>query len=169
MDFPTIEECVKFHGHMCGGVSMGYVMSRFAMEQIGAKPGDDLYCVAEFQNCMTDAVQCVTGCTAGKGNLVVKNYGKRAMTLVKSDTGEGVRVRADVTFPEGLSKEESAKWLLGLDPATICKAVPVKLEVPKKNKVTYVYCDVCQEEFAQFCGEQVGDKFCCPECAAKLQ
>lgn len=165
----AVDDCAKFHGHFCAGVTIGYVMSRFAMEQIGAKPDDDLYCVAEFQNCMTDAVQCVTGCTAGKGNLAVKNYGKRAMTLVHAATGEGVRVHVEITFPENLSKEESAKWVLTLNPAEICRAVPVKIEVPQRKQLTYVRCDNCMEEFAQFCGVQVGSQFCCPECAAKLQ
>lgn len=165
----AVEDCVKFHGHLCGGITIGYVMSRFAMEQIGAKPGDDLYCVTEFQNCMTDAVQCVTGCTAGKGNLEVKNYGKRALTLVHADTGEGVRVRVEYTFPEGLSKEECAVRVLEEDPAEICRAVPVKINVPQRKPITYVRCDNCMEEFAQFCGVQVGSQFCCPECAAKLQ
>ena len=165
----AVDDCAKFHGHICGGVPIGYVMSGFAMEQIGAQHGDDLYCVTEFQNCMTDAVQCVTGCTAGKGNLAVKNYGKRAMSLVRADTGEGVRVHVEVVFPENLSKEEGAMWVLTQNPEDICKAVPVKIEVPQRKQITYVCCDVCKEEFAQFCGEQIGSQFCCPDCAAKLK
>lgn len=167
--FPTVDECVKFHGHLCGGITTGYVMARYAMEKLGAKPGDPLYCIAEFQNCMTDAVQMVTGCTAGKGNLVVKNYGKRAMTLVSKITGEGYRVTAAFDFPKDMPKHESAMLIMNVDPETICKAVPVKVEIPEKIHANYVYCDVCKEEFADFCGEQVGDKFCCPECAAKLK
>ena len=115
MDFVTIEDCVRFHGHMCGGVAMGYVMSRFAMEQIGAAPGDPLYCRVEFQNCMTDAVQCVTGCTVGKGNLVVRPIGKRAMTLVRRDTGKGVRVTAEFDGLQGATPEESAALILAAD------------------------------------------------------
>ena len=169
MDFPTIEDCVKFHGHCCGGIALGYVLSRYAMEQIGAKPGDHLFCVAEFQNCMTDSVQCVTGCTAGKGNLVVKNYGKRALTLVKSDTGEGVRVHMTYEYDPNVPRDKSAELIMAMDPASMCKVVSVKLDVPQKNQHSYMICEECKEEFAQFCGVQVGDKFCCPECAAKLQ
>ena len=167
--FPTVEECVKFHGHLCGGITMGYVMSRFAMDKLGAKLGDPLYCIAEFQNCMTDAVQCVTGCTAGKGNLVVKDYGKRAMTLVSKITGEGYRVTAEFNFPADVPKSESAMLVMEVDPNTICKATPVKIEVPEKIHATYVFCDECKEEFAKHSGEQVGDKMLCHDCAAKLK
>ena len=91
------------------------------------------------------------------------------MTLVRGDTGEGVRVCVDVAFPENLSKEKGAMWILAQNPGDICRAVPVKIEVPRRKQITYIHCDVCKEEFAQFCGEQVGSQFCCPECAAKLQ
>lgn len=169
MNFPTIEECVRFHGHMCGGVAMGYVMARFAMDQLGAQPGDRLYCRAEFQNCMTDAVQCVTGCTAGKGNLELYPVGKRALTLVRAETGEGVRVTADFTFPEGTSKEEGAALVLAADPAQVCRAVPAKLAVPQKKHAEFIVCAACGEEFDRSCAQQTGEKYYCPDCAAKNQ
>lgn len=132
--------------------------------------------IENFYNCVTeDTVLGVIGYMPpllkqfGKGNLAVKNYGKRALTLVHAATGEGVRVHVELSFPEGLSKEESAKWVLTVDPETICKAVPVKIDVPQRKPITYVRCDNCMEEFAQFCGIQVGSRFCCPECATKLQ
>ena len=104
MDYPSIDDCVRFHGHLCGGVTLGYVMAKFAMEQISAGKEDALYCICEFQNCMTDAVQMVTGCTAGKGNLAVRPIGKRALTLIRKDTGKGVRVTAEFQFPSDVPK-----------------------------------------------------------------
>ena len=115
-------------------------MSRFAMEKLGAKRGDALYCIAEFQNCMTDAVQLVTGCTAGKGNLALRPIGKRAMTLVRRDTGEGFRVTIDFTFPGDGTKEENAMLVLREDAEKICKAVPVKIEVPSKACLIRTVC-----------------------------
>ena len=166
MERPTIQVCVDFHGHLWGGVTLGYVMSRFAMEKLGAKRGDALYCIAEFQNCMTDAVQLVTGCTAGKGNLALRPIGKRAMTLVRRDTGEGFRVTIDFTFPEDGTKEENAMLVLREDAEKICKAVPVKIEVPKKKHASFGLCAGCGEEFDLNCGTERDGKIYCPDCTA---
>ncbi|MBQ2690667.1 MAG: formylmethanofuran dehydrogenase subunit E family protein [Clostridia bacterium] len=133
MSFPTFDECVKFHGHLCGGVSMGYVLSRYAMDKLGAQPGDPLYCIAEFQNCLIDAIQCMTGCTTGKKNLVIKDEGSRAITLVNKDTGEGYHVTIDIKVPDGLSKSEASEYILAADPEAVCKAVPVKIDIPAKH------------------------------------
>ncbi len=165
----TIEDCVRFHGHMCGGIAIGFAMSRFAMEQLGAQPGERLYCRAEFQNCMTDAVQCVTGCTAGKGNLEVYPIGKRALTLVRADTGRGVRVTADIEFPEGISREESAALVLAADPASFCRAAEATLKIPQKEQSGFVRCAVCGEEFSKSCARQVGGQLYCPDCAERAQ
>ena len=169
MEFVTMEECVRFHGHLCGGVAMGYIMARYAMVQIGAKPGDPLFCQVEFQNCMTDAVQCVTGCTIGKGNLTLRPMGKRAMTLVHRDTGKGVRVTAVFDFPEGVSREESAEILLNTDPNTICRATEAELTVPARREITYGCCPVCGEEYDLSCGKTRNDQLCCPDCAAHME
>ena len=166
MAFPTIEDCIRFHGHMCGGVAIGYVMARFAMDQLGARLGDSLYCRTEFQNCMTDAVQCVTGCTIGKGNLELYPIGKRALTLVRADTGEGVRVTADFKLPEGISKAESAALILAADPTQACHAVSAKLIVPQKTHANFVVCAGCGEEFDQSYAQQTDEKYYCPDCVA---
>ena len=130
MSFPTAEECVKFHGHLCGGVTMGYVLSRYAMDKLGADRGADLYCTAEFHNCMIDAVQCVTGCTMGKKNLVIEDKGNKAMTIVWKESGEGFRVSIDIKLPEGVSKSEAVDMILASDPEQICRAEAVKICIP---------------------------------------
>lgn len=165
MDPVTMDDCIRFHGHLCGGVALGYVMSRFAMEQIGAAPGEALYCRVEFQNCMTDAVQCVTGCTTGKGNLAIHPIGKRAMTLVRRDTGRGVRVTAAFSAPPGATPEESAALILAADAATLCRATEATLEVPPRPEKRFACCPKCGEEFDLACARQVGEQLFCPDCA----
>ena len=75
------EKCVDFHGHTCGGVSLGFVLANFALDKLNAKRGDDLYARMECHNCLVDAVQCVTGCTLGKRNLEIVPGGNAALTL----------------------------------------------------------------------------------------
>lgn len=87
-------ECIKFHGHFCPGIAIGIQASRLAMKLLKAqRPGDEeLVCVAENDACGIDAVQFITGCTIGKGNLVLLDYGKQAFSFYNRKQKTGVRL-----------------------------------------------------------------------------
>jgi len=93
--FPSFEECVAFHGHACPGLAIGYRVATTAMKRLGvARPYDEeLVCVAETDACGVDAIQVITGCTAGKGNLVIHDYGKHAFSFFSRNTNRAIRVR----------------------------------------------------------------------------
>ncbi|MCQ8894197.1 MAG: FmdE family protein [Methanolinea sp.] len=92
--YTTFDECVRFHGHSCPGLATGYRVATAAMRTLGVmRPYDEeLVCIAETDACGVDAVQLVTGCTAGKGNLIIRDYGKHAFTFFSRETGRAVRV-----------------------------------------------------------------------------
>ncbi|MDI6719629.1 MAG: FmdE family protein [Methanomicrobiales archaeon] len=92
--YPSFEEVVQFHGHACPGLAGGYRAAVAAMQALGvARPYDEeLACIAETDACGVDAIQLVCGCTAGKGNLVVKDYGKHVFTVISRESGRAVRV-----------------------------------------------------------------------------
>ncbi|MBR1368933.1 formylmethanofuran dehydrogenase [Methanocalculus chunghsingensis] len=92
--YPEFEECVKFHGHSCPGLATGYRAALAAMQALGvARPYDEeLVTVAETDACGLDAIQLVTGCTAGKGNLIINDYGKHAFSFYAREKGKGVRI-----------------------------------------------------------------------------
>jgi len=93
--FPSFEECVAFHGHACPGLATGYRVATAAMKRLGvARPNDEeLVCVAETDACGVDAIQVVTGCTAGKGNLIIHDYGKHVFSFFSRNTNRAIRVR----------------------------------------------------------------------------
>ena len=126
----TIDDCVAFHGHVCGGIALGYVLAQYAMEKLGARREDALCARVECSSCPVDAVQCVTGCTAGKRTLEVADAGRTALTLVRKETGRGIRAEIAVSVPAGLSKAETLGYILSLDPAAVCRWEPAALEVP---------------------------------------
>ena len=128
----TIQDCIDFHGHTCGGVSLGFVLANFALDKLNAKRGDDLHARMECRNCLVDAVQCVTGCTVGKHNLEIVPNGTSALTLVHRETGKGIRAVISVQMPEGLTKEQAKDHILALDPASVCTWEEVTIEVPSK-------------------------------------
>lgn len=39
-----------------------------------------------------DAIQSLTGCTFGKGNLIHKDYGKNAYTFIRRSDGKAIRI-----------------------------------------------------------------------------
>lgn len=87
-------DVINFHGHSCPGVALGFRMAEAAMNTLGVNRSDDEELVAVVENdaCGVDAVQCVTGCTFGKGNLVFRDYGKHAFSLFSRLQQQGVRV-----------------------------------------------------------------------------
>ncbi len=88
------KRCESFHGHVCPGLTLGYLASRLAMNWLKENRSEDeeLVAIVETDACSADAVQVLTGCTFGKGNFLYKDYGKMALTLFSRNSGKGVRV-----------------------------------------------------------------------------
>ncbi len=91
-------DAAQMHGHFCPGLAMGVMMATTAMQMIrGNSDGlEDLLAIVETNNCVSDGIQFITGCTFGNNALIFKDYGKVAFTLTKRD-GKGIRIssRAD--------------------------------------------------------------------------
>jgi formylmethanofuran dehydrogenase subunit E len=88
------KKCADFHGHICPGLSIGYRASQRAMEWLRENRAEDeeIVAIIETNACGADAVQVLTGCTFGKGNLIFKDHGKQVLTLLSRKSGDGVRV-----------------------------------------------------------------------------
>ncbi len=91
----TVQQLIDFHGHLCPGLSMGAAAGRIALREIGPHATDEeVVCVTETDMCGVDAVQVLTGCTFGKGNLIHRDVGKNAFTFWRRSDGRAVRVVA---------------------------------------------------------------------------
>lgn len=92
-DAETLKQTVAFHGHMCPGLAMGVRAAEIALEQIGPHSTDEeVVAIVETDMCGVDAIQFLTGCTFGKGNLIHRDYGKNAYTFVRRSDGKAIRV-----------------------------------------------------------------------------
>ncbi|MER3450282.1 MAG: formylmethanofuran dehydrogenase [Chloroflexota bacterium] len=90
-----IADVVKFHGHMCPGLALGIRAAEVAWAQVGVNsPENPIIAIVETDLCPADAIQYLTGCTFGKGNLVHLDHGKNAFTFIRLREGRGVRVVA---------------------------------------------------------------------------
>lgn len=104
-----VDQVVQFHGHMCGGLALGIRAVEAGLRELGPDlPPVGLVAVVETSTCSVDAVQYLTGCTLGKGNLVQKDHGKSAFTFWRTGDTHGVRVAATPEF--GLSRAD--RWPL---------------------------------------------------------
>jgi formylmethanofuran dehydrogenase subunit E len=63
-----------------------------ALREVGSSEDEEIVAVAECDNCSVDAVQFLTGCTIGKGNLRIENLGKTAFRLYRRRDGKAVRI-----------------------------------------------------------------------------
>ena len=88
------KNCADFHGHICPGLAIGYRAARAGLDwfEEHRSVDEELVAIVETDSCSTDAIQVLTGCTFGKGNLVFKDHGKHVFTLLGRQSGDGVRV-----------------------------------------------------------------------------
>ena len=111
------EKAVAFHGHVCGGLMIGYKASLYAIELLGLtfSDGEQVVCVAENDACGVDAVQAVLGCSVGKGNLLFHMRGKQAFSFYCRGTGQSVRLVLRPK-PGRMTREESFAYYEAHEP-----------------------------------------------------
>jgi formylmethanofuran dehydrogenase subunit E len=87
-----IKETIAFHGHVCPGLSYGIRAAELCLSRLGANTADNpVVAVVETDMCGVDAIQFLTGCTFGKGNLIHRDLGKMAFSFYSRATNEGFR------------------------------------------------------------------------------
>ena len=89
----NFEDTIKFHGHACPGLAIGYRVANLALKELGLRARDEeLVAIVENNSCAVDAIQLMCGCTFGKGNLIFKDFGKQVYTFIKRQDSEAVRI-----------------------------------------------------------------------------
>jgi formylmethanofuran dehydrogenase subunit E len=108
MDF---EEVVRFHGHACPGLALGFRAARAALAVLGGKRSADeeLVAIVDNNSCAVDAIQVMLGCTFGKGNLIFRDYGKQVYTIFRRSAAEPVRLAVIWEGPPE-RPDEKAAW-----------------------------------------------------------
>jgi len=90
----SFNEAVAFHGHACPGLALGYRAAGYALQHLraGHSEDEDLVTIVENDACGVDAIQLVAGCSVGKGNLILKDYGKHAYTFIDRKSSRAIRL-----------------------------------------------------------------------------
>jgi len=81
------------HGHFCPFVAIGVKAAVRAVKELGVSSTgmEEVVAIVETNNCFSDGVQFITGCSFGNNALIYRDYGKTAFTLARR-SGEAVRI-----------------------------------------------------------------------------
>jgi formylmethanofuran dehydrogenase subunit E len=197
MNSEDFKRCVKFHGHICPGLSIGYRAAKAGMRWLEEKRAEDeeMVAIVETDACSADAVQVLTGCTFGKGNFIYRDFGKMALTLFSRGTGKGVRIsmrpEANQSDPEHMTllqkimgktatdidrkrfktlHHRRAADILGASEDALFVISPVDTKLPPKAKVEpSELCARCGESTMPSKMENVGSEKICRGCAGGKQ
>ncbi len=160
------EKCAAFHGHVCGGLMIGFKAALYAEELLKSDHSKDeqLVCISENDACGVDAIQVISGCSVGKGNLLFHITGKQAFSFYKRVTGESVRLVLKAT-PEGMSREQKFQYLQESRPADLFEVMETRLPLPERARIfTSCRCDVCGEMAGEPWIRLSGNQKLCIDC-----
>ena len=169
----TSEDLIGFHGHSCPGLAIGYRMSKAGLDFLSDSRAEDEEIVAIVENdaCGVDALQCLSGCTFGKGNLIFKDYGKQVYTLYSRKSGKGVRVVFnDRNMPENAreDKDRFINWLLTAPQEKIVSLAEAAIDEPEPARIMKsVHCEFCKESVMETRTREMEGKVACIPCAEK--
>ena len=193
----SYKEAVAFHGHACPGLALGYRAAEYALQHLRASRSEDedLVAIVENDACGVDAIQLVAGCSVGKGNLILKDFGKHAYTFIDRKSKRAIRL---VQRPEpviqridpvasalrekvmgGTATPAEQKEFHKRQAAVIKKILKmpidelfitreVKPEIPVRAKIfTSVQCASCGEMVAEHRARVRNGKFVCIPCVGE--
>ena len=186
-----IKQTTSFHGHWCPGLAIGIRAAEWVLKEMGKAPDEEIVAVVETDMCGVDAVQYLTGCTFGKGNLIYKDYGKNAFTFYRREDGKAARLvaRPDIygdigatmgklhqrMLEEVLTEEEektlrearatASRHIMDSDLEDLFEIEPAIDPVPKMARIlTPMVCEACGETVMETRTRHFGGQLLCIPC-----
>ena len=185
-------EVTKFHGHSCPGSAIGYRAARIAVCELSSRAEDEeLVAIVENDSCSVDAIQVVTGCTMGKGNLIFRDHGKQVYTFMNRKTGKAMRISLknnideidpefskarEIAFSSSASREDkdefqkakeafTEKILSDIPAQDLFKVESVEIEFPEKARIfKSIPCAKCGEPVAEHRARVENGEIVCLPC-----
>ena len=191
IDEQRIKDTTSFHGHWCPGLAIGIRAAEWALKEMGKSPDEEIVAVVETDMCGVDAIQYLTGCTFGKGNLVHKDYGKNAFTFYRRRDGKAMRLVLRPTIygdtgplmrklrhkmqAKGLSEQEEKTWketraaiskrIMESDMTEVFDFKTPEGEVPKKARIlASLTCASCGEPVMETRTRRFNEQVLCIPC-----
>lgn len=129
---------------------------------------EEIVAIVENDACGVDALQYLSGCTFGKGNLIFHDYGKSVYTLFSRRTGVGVRaVWKNPHMPDELSEDRMGRidWILKASEDQLVSVQIVSIDAPPMARThESILCDQCGESAMSTRIRSLGDQQVCIPC-----
>ena len=134
------ERCAAFHGHVCGGLAIGYQAARLAAELLGIG-----FCI-------------------GKGNLLFHMRGKQAFSFYDRKSGKSLRLVLK-DRPESITREQSMDYYLSQTPKDLFLVKDAR-PIPEKARIFRSYrCACCGEMTGENWIRLVDGEYRCLDCS----
>jgi len=170
-DLPTdLRQAIEFHGHFCPGLSIGYRAARIGLDRLRAERAEDeeLVAIVENDTCAADAVQVLTGCTFGKGNLVFRDWGKMVFTFALRPSGRFVRASLKPSRRRPADRSAAIDFLLSESDEDLFDINQGVMDIPAKARhFASAPCDGCGEPTMETRLHARAGKRLCPACLAE--
>ncbi len=171
------EKCVEFHGHTCPGLAIGYRAAKIGMQELAGRRAldEELVAIVENDACGVDAVMVITGCTLGKGNLLLRDFGKNACTFMSRKSGDGVRIcvktgalGAQLASLRSGPSQGILQQILDIPQDDFCTIQDVREELPKPARIfNSATCGFCGEAVSEARARVKEGKLACIPCAGQ--
>ncbi len=190
-----VEATIAFHGHWCPGLAMGIRAAEVGLRDFGKAGDEEIVAVVETDMCGVDAIQFLTGCTFGKGNLIYRDHGKNAFTFYRRRDEKSVRLMArpgrfSDSMPdlgwlsakkekEGLTEEETAKWkelreelsrrIMEADLEDLFEVKKPTWSIPRKARIlSTLVCEECGEPVMESRTRRLRERTLCIPCFERM-
>jgi formylmethanofuran dehydrogenase subunit E len=191
-----LEQVIRFHGHSCPGLSIGIRAAELARRELGDLPDVRMVCITETDMCGVDAVQYLTGCTFGKGNLIHRDYGKMAFSFfdresmqgfrcllrpgARGETGEEMSRLSRKVFSGTASPDEQARCtelrkkmqehIMGAELDEIFEVMAPREKMPRGARILEsLSCEMCGEATMESRTRRFDGKILCQPCFDKVE
>jgi formylmethanofuran dehydrogenase subunit E len=162
------KRCVEFHGHSCPGLAIGYRACKAIREKLKLRftKDEEVVCVTENDACGVDAIQVLTGCTIGKGNLIYRATGKMAFTFFCRANGARLRVVFKQSIPaDGMDRTTWQEYILHAPLADLFDFKEPAYEPPSRARLfNRLICEQCGEGMAEHMARLQDGKIVCLDC-----
>jgi formylmethanofuran dehydrogenase subunit E len=196
LDIPEdLARCVAFHGHICPGLVYGYLVAKEAMRlmNLGRAADEEIVAICDNDSCAVDALQVLLGTSTGKGNLIIRDFGKNAYTVLSRSGRKSYRFvrkvryeyqgekkttfdRLDAAIAKGMASENDRRDMKLLKVEDLlgryCDEIFTITEIPFDEPL---YAPLERSEPCAMCGEMtmaskmivVNDGWVCIPCSQK--
>jgi len=165
-----IKATINFHGHSCPGLAIGIRAAELAMDRFGRSLDEEIVAIVETDMCAVDAIQFLTGCTFGKGNLIHLDYGKSAFTFHSRLDGKSIRIVARpnaIADPDdeliALRTKKLKKELSGSEQKRLKKATAERTKQIMEADIDKLF-DIKPSQGPVPCKARVLESLICREC-----